>query len=167
MELNSAQRRAREIRRRYHFSRPSDIERVLKAENVQVMWYPFAGRVKEMIVQNKVGLASSLARDSRRGRELLAHALGHSLMHSGNQPFFHLEHEPVVARQMEHQAWDFAYELLMPADALMSLSRGSWNAVDLREQSEVSEEFFQKRMEVFTEAIVGSGNRDVLETGDK
>ena len=37
LNMNPAKRRAREIRRRYHFTCPSDIERVLKAENVKVV----------------------------------------------------------------------------------------------------------------------------------
>lgn len=164
--MNSAQRRAQEIRRRYHFTRPSDIERVLKAENVQVVRFPLKGRVQEMIVHNYVGLPFSLDRDSRRCRELLAHALGHYLLHAGNQPFFHLAKERVVARQWEHQAWDFAYELLMPADTLADLLQEPWNAVDLREHFEVSEEFFQKRMEAFTEAQIRSGDLNVSEIGE-
>lgn len=165
--MNSAQRRAHEIRRRYHFAHPSDIERVLKAENIQVVRFPLKGRVKEMIVFNFIGLPFSLEGNSCETYELLAHALGHYLLHAGNQPFFHLDNERVVARQMEHQAWDFAYELLMPADALLDLSRGSWNAVDLQEQFEVSEEFFQQRMEAFTEARAQHRGRSGCETEEK
>jgi Zn-dependent peptidase ImmA (M78 family) len=149
--MNSAQMRAQEIRRRYHFTRPSDIERVLKAENIQVVRFPLKGRVKEMIVFNFVGLPLSLERDSRERYELLAHALGHYLLHAGNQPFFHLDKDRVVARQWEHQAWDFAHELLMPADKLVRLLREAMNDTDLCEHFQVSEEFFRSRMQAFGE----------------
>ena len=143
--------RAQEIRRRYHFTRPSDIERVLKAENIQVVRFPLKGRVKEMIVFNFVGLPLSLERDSRERYELLAHALGHYLLHAGNQPFFHLDQDRVVARQWEHQAWDFAHELLMHADKLVRLLREAMNDTDLCEHFQVSEEFFRSRMQAFRE----------------
>lgn len=149
--MNSAQVRAREIRRRYHFTHPSDIERVLKAENIQVVRFPLKGRVKEMIVYNFVGLPLSLERDSRERYELLAHALGHYLLHAGNQPFFHLDKDRVVARQWEHQAWDFAFELLMPANTLTRLLQEAFNDTDLCEHFQVSEEFFQRRMQAFRE----------------
>jgi hypothetical protein len=144
--MNSSQQRAQEIRRRYRFTCPGDIDRVLKAVNIQVVHFPLKGRVKEMIVLNFVGLPLSLERHSCEEHELLAHALGHYLLHAGNQPFFHLAKERVVAWQMEHQAWDFAYELLMPTDAVMHMSQSSWNNVDMQEQFEVSEEFFRRRM---------------------
>jgi len=147
--------RAREIRRRYHFTRPSDIERVLKAKNIQVVRFPLKGRVKEMIVFNIVGLPLSVERDSREVHELLAHALGHYLLHAGNQPFSHLDKDRVVAWQWEHQAWDFAYELLMPADTLGRLLQQTLSDADLGEHFQVSEEFFRKRMEAFREECAG------------
>ena len=161
--MNSAQRRAKEIRRRYHFTRPRDIERVIRAEKIQVVRFPLKGRVKEMIVYNFIGLPFSLARDSREVRELLAHALGHYYLHAGNQPFFHLDKERVVARQWEHQAWDFAFELLMPADQLLVLLRKPLNAPDLQERFEVTEGFCRKRMEAFEEDHSGDRGRSRTE----
>lgn len=148
--MNTAQQRAREIRRRYRFRHPSDIERVLKAKGIQVVRFPFAGRLQEMIVGHRIGIQSTI-RDPRRVNELLAHALGHFLLHAGNQPFFHLEREPIVAQQWERQAWDFAFELFMPQTDLVRLLRKPWNAADLQEHFEVSEDFFIRRMNVFSE----------------
>ena len=153
--MNSSQQRAHEIRRRYRFTCPSDIDRVLKAENIQVIHFPLKGRVKEMIVFNFIGLSFSLERNSCEEHELLAHALGHYLLHAGNQPFFHLASERVVAWQMEHQAWDFAFELFIPRTALVRLMRTSWNDADLREHFQVSEEFFIRRMQAFSEESAG------------
>lgn len=149
--MNSAQQRAQEIRRRYRFTYPRDIERVLKAKRIQVVRFPLKGRLKEMIVYDFIGLALTLERDAREEYELLAHAFGHYLLHAGNQPFFHLAKDRVVARQWERQAWDFAFELLMPAEILEHLLRKHWSDADLRERFQVSEEFFRRRMQAFKE----------------
>gem|GEM_PF-1296420 len=144
-KMNTAQQRAREIRRRYRFRRPRDMERVLRAEGLKVLRFPFVGRLQEMIVGNRVGIQSSI-RDPRRVNELLAHALGHHLLHSGNQPFYHFQREPVVAQQWERQAWDFAFELLMPTEQIENGLKRRLSDAELREQFEVSEEFYQMRM---------------------
>ena len=86
--MNSAQERALEIRRRFHFSHPQDIDRVLRAEKLSVVRIPFVGRIDEMIVYNYIAIRSSL-RDQRRIRELIAHALGHHFLPAGNPPFYY------------------------------------------------------------------------------
>jgi Zn-dependent peptidase ImmA (M78 family) len=83
--------------------------------------------------------------------------LENTFLHTGNRPFFHLDKERVVAGQWEHQAWDFAFELLMPPDQLLGLLRKPWNAPDLQERFEVTEEIFRKRIEALEEDH--SGNR--------
>ena len=106
-----------------------------------------------MIVFNFIGLPLSTERNSHEAHELMVHALGHYLLHAGNQPFFHLDKSPVVARQMEHQAWDFAYELLMPRSVVVRLLKKSWGEADLRDHFEVSREFFRKRMSALKASI--------------
>jgi Zn-dependent peptidase ImmA (M78 family) len=135
--------------------------RVLKAEGILVLRFPFAGRLQEMIVGNRIGIQSTI-RDPRRINELLAHALGHYFLHAGNQPFYHFQREPIVAQQWERQAWDFAFELLMPASHLERWLKRSWDEVDLREHFQVSEEFFHERMEILREANTASGEHDSL-----
>jgi hypothetical protein len=157
--MNLAQQRAQEIRRRHRFTCPRDIERVLKAEQIQVVRFPLKGRLKEMIVYDFIGLALTLERAAREEYELLAHAFGHYLLHAGNQPFFHLAKDRVVARQWERQAWDFAYELLMPAEILEQFLRKHWSDTDLCEHFQVSEEFFRSRMEAFREAYAAVARR--------
>jgi Zn-dependent peptidase ImmA (M78 family) len=151
MDMNFSQQRAHEIRRRYRFTRPCEIDRVLKAKNIQVVYFPLKGRVKEVIVLNFIGLPIELERHSCEEHELLAHALGHYLLHAGNQPFFHLDKKRVVAWQMEHQAWDFAFELLIPKAALARRLEKSGDEADLREQFQVSADFFKRRLQAFRE----------------
>jgi hypothetical protein len=158
--MNSAQQRALEIRRRYRFTCPRDIERVLKAQGIQVVRFPLKGRVREVIVRNFVGLPLTLEHDAREKYELLAHALGHYLLHAGNQLFFHLDQDQVIVWQWERQAWDFAHELLMPAEILELLLQEQWSDADLRERFQVSAEFFRERMQAFREAYVARMRRN-------
>jgi len=157
--MNTAQQRAREVRRRYRFRRPSDLERILKAKRIHVVRFPFAGRLQEMIVGNRIGIQSTL-RDPRRVNELLAHALGHFLLHAGNQPFFHFEREPVLAQQWERQAWDFAFELLMPSTQIQKGLGRKMSDSELREQFEVSEEFYRMRMNAWRDKRVRNESGD-------
>ncbi len=142
--------RARAIRLRYRLTKPSDIERVMEGENLRVVRFPFPGRVQEVTVANWVAIQSSL-KDMRRVYELLAHALGHRLLHEGNQPFFHFDHDRATAMQWERQAWNFAYELLMPFKLVERLLRVCTSEEELRDNFQVSDEFLQMRMRVFAD----------------
>ncbi len=146
--MNTAQERAREVRHRYRFTRPSDLERVLRAENMEVVRFPLVGRLRELMTFNYVAIQDSL-QDQRSINELLAHALGHYLLHVGNQLVFEFPEDAVPAAKLERQAWDFAFELLMPAQMVESRLREGWSDADLREHFEVSDEFYQSRMEAF------------------
>jgi Zn-dependent peptidase ImmA (M78 family) len=144
--MNTAQARAQEIRHRYRFKRPSDIERVLYAENIQVTRFPLTGRLEEIVVLNQVAIRDSI-KDVRHIFELLAHALGHYLLHAGNQMDLLAPPHTMLAEKWEHQAWDFAFELLMPAQKVETLLQSGWSEDDLREAFEVSTEFYQRRMQ--------------------
>ncbi len=160
--MNTAQRRAQAIRRRYRFKRPGDIERILKGEKINFVRVPFAGRLQEMIVDKYVGIQSSI-RDPRRINELVAHALGHYFLHSGNQPFYHVQRDRDLAQQWERQAWDFAFELLMPAKKVELLLRRHWNDSDLRQYFQVSDEFYHMRMESWNEQRIKRGDTQTHE----
>ncbi len=146
--MNTAQERAHEVRRRYDVQHPCDIERVLGGENVEVMRFPLEGRLDEMIVFNFVAVRDSIE-DARLVYELLAHALGHYLLHAGNQIEFVLPPNTLLADQWERQAWDFAFELFMPAALVETSLQDGWSDSDLQEDFEVSDEFFRRRMEAF------------------
>ena len=148
--MNSAQERAQEIRRRFHFSHPQDIDRVLRAEKLSVVRIRFVGRIDEMIVYNYIAIRSSL-RDQRRIRELIAHALGHHFLHSGNQPFYYFRGDRTLAKQWERQAWAFAYELLIPARKLEEFLRKQMSDEEIREYFDVTEEFYRDRKQAFRE----------------
>ena len=146
--MNTAQERARAVRRRFDLQCPCDIERVLAAENVEVLRFPLAGRLEEVIVFNFIGVRDTIE-DARQVYELLAHALGHYLLHAGNQIEFVLPTNTLLADQWERQAWDFAFELFMPAAMVEMHLHDGWSDSDLQEDFEVSDEFFRRRMESF------------------
>ena len=146
--MNTAQERARAVRRRYDLQRSCDIERVLAAENVEVLRFPLAGRLDEVIVFNFIGIRDTIE-DARLVYELLAHALGHYLLHAGNQIEFVLPTNTLLADQWERQAWDFAFELFMPAAMVEMHLHDGWSDSDLQEDFEVSDEFFRRMMEAF------------------
>lgn len=144
----TVQSRAQAIRKRYKLTSPSDMERVMERENLRVVRFPFPGRVQEVTVGNWVAIQSSL-KDARRVYELLAHALGHHLLHEGNQPFYYFHHDRATTMQWERQAWNFAYELLMPFKLVERLLRVFSNEEELRDHFEVSREFYGMRMKAF------------------
>ena len=146
--MNTAQERAREVRRRHALRHAGDIERVLEKEKVEFVRFPLAGRLDEVIVLNTIGVRDSIE-DVRQVYELLAHALGHYLLHAGNQIEFVLATNLPLSDQWERQAWDFAFELLMPASKVKAHLREGWSESDLQDDFEVSDEFLRRRMDAF------------------
>ncbi len=145
---------AAETRRRYRVGNPADLDRVLGRLRLKVQRYPFAGRAQEEIVLDVIGIASTIE-DQRQVRELIAHAIGHYLMHEGNQRYLLQKGDPVVAWKWEHQAWAFAYELLMPARRVPALLKRGWSDSDIQEHFAVSDEFYEMRMQALREERVG------------
>lgn len=146
--MNSAEQHGRDTRRRYRVRSPDDIDRVLARKDLDVLLWPFTGRIQESIVLNVIGIATALE-DPQQIRELIAHAFGHYLMHAGNQVFI-LDHvDPVTAWQYEKQAWAFAYELFMPARLVEYFLKHGCQEDELCDYFHVSEEFCRKRMEAF------------------
>jgi Zn-dependent peptidase ImmA (M78 family) len=149
--MMTVQSRAQEIRKHYRLTEPSDIERIMEGENLRVVRFPFPGRVQEVTVGNWVAIQSSL-KDVRRVHELLAHALGHHLLHAGNQPFFHFHHDRATSMQWERQAWNFAYELLMPFKLVERMLRICSSDEELRDEFQVTDEFCEMRLKEFERA---------------
>ena len=136
---------------------PVDVHEIARRMKITIVSDPFLPVSGEFSLEekNRPLIRSNTSENPLRQKFTLAHALGHYLLHAGNQPFFHLARERVVAWQMEHQAWDFAFELFIPRTALVRLMRTSWNDADLREHFQVSEEFFIRRMQAFSEESAG------------
>ena len=111
-----AQKRARQILRKYNLSTaPIDLHKIVTAEGITLDEWSFRGRVKEVYVGDSIAIRSHT--DKRKRRELIAHALGHHFLHSGNQFYFESCDQFVTFKQ-EHEAQCFATELLMPRELL-------------------------------------------------
>ena len=111
-----AQRRARQILRKYNLSTaPIDLHKIVTAEGLTLDEWSFRGRVKEVYLGDSIGIRSHT--DKRKGRELIAHALGHHFLHTGNQLYFESCDQFVTFKQ-EFEAECFATELLMPRELL-------------------------------------------------
>ena len=111
-----AQRRARQILRKYDLSTaPIDLHKIVTAEGITLDEWSFGGRVKEVYLGDSIGIRSHT--NKRKRRELIAHALGHHFLHTGNQLYFESCDQFVNFKQ-EFEAECFATELLMPRELL-------------------------------------------------
>ena len=108
---------------------PTDPAAVAAALGVEVVRWPFSGRILEVVLEGVVALQQGLAPAWERW--LIAHALGHHLLHTGAA--FHLDGWQWVSRfKAERQAEEFAAGLFAPpggVDAERSRRPGATAAV--------------------------------------
>ncbi|MBC8477837.1 MAG: ImmA/IrrE family metallo-endopeptidase [Dehalococcoidia bacterium] len=92
---------------------PIDIELLAADQGCNIIEWPFLGPVKEVKQGKWIGLAPRLAPEERR--YLIAHALGHDLLHCGNQLSFR-GWQDLSYRKQEREADEFAARVLIPDD---------------------------------------------------
>ena len=93
---------------------PTDPAAVAAALGVEVVRWPFSSRILEVVLEGVVALQQGLAPAWERW--LIAHALGHHLLHTGAA--FHLDGWQWVSRfKAERQAEEFAAGLFAPPGA--------------------------------------------------
>ncbi len=79
-----ARKKAAELHKRYgRFDYPIDIENVANKEGLKVINWPLLSPIEEVKRGKWVGIREGLSSEQRRWD--IAHALGHHLMHHGNQ----------------------------------------------------------------------------------
>ena len=79
-----ARKKAAELYRRYgRFDYPIDTEGVARKEGLKVINWPLLPPVEEVKVGRSIGIREGLSKEWRRWD--IAHALGHHLLHHGNQ----------------------------------------------------------------------------------
>ena len=101
--------KAADLWERYRLSVPVDLRRLVAALDLEVVTFPFRGRIKEMIVERVVGVQPGLPRPWFRW--YVAHAIGHHMLHAGTS--FYLESWQWVSHaKAERQAEEFAAWLL-------------------------------------------------------
>lgn len=123
---------------------PVDMEALAAAEGCECLGWPFLEPVREVKQGCWIGLAEGL--EVRERRHLIAHALGHHLLHSGNQLSFR-EWQKASRWRQEREAEEFAAHLLMPEKELGKVKRVEvW---EIAEYFGVPENLAQQRLTRF------------------
>ncbi len=106
--------KAQELWERHGLSVPVDLRRLVAELGLEVVTFPFRGRIEEMIVERVIGVRPGLSRPWFRW--YVSHAIGHHLLHAGTS--LYLESWQWASRaKAERQAEEFAAHLLAgPAD---------------------------------------------------
>ncbi len=104
-----AKLRAAELWHRYELSLPVDLRLVVTNLGLEVVTFPFQGRVKEAIIEGVIGVRPGLTRPWFRW--LVAHAVGHHMLHVGTS-FYFSSWQWVNHAKAERQAEEFAAWLL-------------------------------------------------------
>ena len=126
--MKRAQRKARELRRKLGLSGRVDAETVAGILGLEVVTWPLDVQ-EEMQMDRYIGVAERL--DPRWRRWVIAHAIGHRLLHSGNHLW--IRDHTSLGSLFEREAEDFARALLVDVDEAM--------AEGLSELWEVAEHF--------------------------
>ena len=124
--MNKAQRRAVELRRRLGLRGRVDAETMANLLGLVVVPWPLAVQ-QEMLLGRYIGVAERL--DPRWRRWVIAHAIGHRLLHSGNHLW--IRNHTSLGGPYEREAEDFALALLVDArEAREEGLRELWEAAE-------------------------------------
>ena len=126
--MKRAQREALKLRRKLGLSGRVDAEAVANMLDMEVVPWPLDVQ-EEMQMDRYIGVAERL--DSRMRRWVIAHAIGHKLLHTGNHLW--IRDHTSLGGLYEREAEDFARALLVDVDEAM--------AEGLSEVWEVAEHF--------------------------
>jgi hypothetical protein len=126
---NQAVEKAKELLRRYPgLLFPLDMEKLVAMEGCELVEWPFLFPVREVKHGRWIGVAKGLS--PKEIRHLAAHALGHHLLHCGNQLWFQ-EWQPTSLLKQEREADEFAAHILIPETELIQLGKVNvWEVAD-------------------------------------
>ena len=134
--------RARQVHQRHPMlGFPVDMERLAHAEGCECVYWPFLEPVEEVKCGRWIGIADRLPREEQRC--LIAHAVAHHLMHSGNQLLFH-GWMLLYRNKQEQEADCCAAHILMPEEELRRC--GHRTIVEIAEHFGVTEKMADLRM---------------------
>ncbi|MCY4583482.1 MAG: ImmA/IrrE family metallo-endopeptidase [Chloroflexi bacterium] len=133
MRLTRAQRRGRELRRELGLRGRVDAEALAEHLGLEVFSWPFR-TLQEMKVDDVIGVAERL--DASWRRWVIAHAIGHSLLHPGNHLW--MQEHTLLGHRVEREAEEFAGALLVDEDE--ALERGLVHPSEVAEYFGVPEE---------------------------
>ncbi len=112
--MKRAQRKADQLRRKLKLSGRVDAEAVANILGLDVVPWPLDVQ-EEMQMDRYIGVAERL--DARWRRWVIAHAIGHRLLHSGNHLW--IRDHTSLGSLFEREAEDFARALLIDSDEAM------------------------------------------------
>ncbi len=105
--------KAAELWHQHNLSVPVDLKRLVRELGLEVVTFPFKGRLQEVILDRVIGVRPGLTRSWLRW--YVAHAIGHYVLHVGAS--FHPEAWQWVSHaKSERQAEEFAAWLLAGPD---------------------------------------------------
>ena len=104
-----AKARAAKLWSRYELSAPVDLKFLVGQLGLEVVEFPFRGRVREVVVDGVIGVQPALPRPWFRW--YVAHAMGHHALHVGTS-FYLASWQWVSQAKAERQAEEFAAWLL-------------------------------------------------------
>ena len=139
--MRAAQRKAEQLRRKLKLSGRVDAEEVANLLGLVVVPWPLDVQ-EEMQMGHYIGVAERL--DARWRRWVIAHAIGHKLLHSGNHLW--IRDHTSLGSLYEREAEDFARALLV--DAQEAMEEG------LSELWEVAEHFGVPEEMVFLQPLL-------------
>ena len=134
--------RANEIYRQYG----NDLDEIAESLGLSVIPQKMEGRLTEFYVPGMIAVNSSLS--NRKQRELIAHAIGHHLMHAGN----HLAMQKRIysfGNYHEKQANVFAACLLMPQSELQKFIANRNRIDEMANHFQVTEGVVSLRLKVW------------------
>lgn len=133
---------AEEIRREYG----TDLDTIAESLGLSVIGEKLEGRLTEFYVPGSIVVNSELS--NRKKRELVAHAIGHHLLHAGN----HLAMQKRIysfGNYHEKQANVFAACLLMPHAELSRFISDRSRIDEIANHFQVQEELVRLRLKVW------------------
>lgn len=133
MRLTRAQRRGRELRLELNLRGRVDAEEVARRLGLEVCEWAFRV-LQEMQIDGVIAVANRL--DASWRRWVIAHAIGHWVLHPGNHLW--MQEHTLLGRRVEREAEEFAGALLV--DESEALGQGLFEPWDLAEHFGVPEE---------------------------
>ena len=134
--MTRAQRRGADLRRKLGLTGRVDAEAVANMHGYPVVRWPLV-KQKEIEVDGFIGIAERLGPEESRW--YIAHALGHKMMHEGNQLWVYKK--TMLGARYEREADDFAHSLL--TDDLEAIREGLTCSLEVADYFGVPEEFIR------------------------
>jgi Zn-dependent peptidase ImmA (M78 family) len=123
----------------------SDLERIARELDLIVLEEELTGRLSEVYFGDAIVVRADLPRAVKR--ELVAHAIGHHLMHAGNHLTLQ-DNTYSFGNYHEKQANVFAAWLLVPEDELTAKLEAGRSIPDLAHDFDVTDELMLFRLQI-------------------